>query len=119
MHALLNPLLNHTAWNQGVNEPWLWQEVVNNPVPQMFHKDLHWDLPYKSVHEQVMSEAQADVSDRESPRLGMPFRNSHTGLLQSCIYQSAGERIYMGSETDDSGQNNGQPLCSIVFRQAF
>lgn len=85
----------------------------------MFHKELHWDLPYKSVHEQVMSEAQTDVSDRENPCLGMPFRNSHTGLLQSCIYQSAGERIYMGSETDDSGQNNGQPLCSLVFRQAF
>ena len=73
MHALLNPLLNHTAWNQGVNEPWLWQEVVNNPVPQMFHKELHWDLPYKSVHEQVMSEAQADMRDRESPCLGMPW----------------------------------------------
>lgn len=118
MHALLNPLLNHTAWNQGVNEPWLWQEVVNNPVPQMFHKDLHWDLPYKSVHEQVMSEAQADVNDRKALAWEC-LSETHTGLLQSCIYQSAGERIYMGSETDDSGRNTGQPLCSIVFRQAF
>lgn len=94
MHALLNPLLNHTAWNQGVNEPWLWQEVVNNPVPQMFHKDLHWDLPYKSVHEQVMSEAQADVSDRESPRLGMPFRNSHWPSTELYISVSRGENLH-------------------------
>lgn len=35
-----------------------------------------------------MAEAWADMDDKERPCLGMPFRNSCTGLLQNAIYIS-------------------------------
>lgn len=43
---------------------------------------------YKSVHEQVMSEAQADVNNKESSCLGMLFRDSCTCPLQNATYIS-------------------------------
>lgn len=62
----------------------------------MFHKELHWDLPYKSVHEQVMSEAQTDVSDRERHSLlGNAFQKlSHWPSTELYISVRRGENLH-------------------------